>query len=103
MFGDLRSRERNSGHGCTRMNTDSKQERYRRYLCPSVCIRGSSRFFLQLLKMRLLLTGVVLAAGMPAQAQDRRSRIDVEQYTIDAEISPNTQSLTAKAALRPLP
>src|SRR5438552_7821104 len=55
------------------------------------------------LRMRLLLTGVVLAGGMPAQAQDRRSRIDVEQYTIDAEISPNTQSLTAKAAVRLVP
>ena len=38
-------------------------------------------------------------------AQDRRanSRIDVEQYTIDAEISPNTQSLAAKATVRFIP
>ncbi len=43
--------------------------------------------------------------GMAAMAQDRRpaSRIDVEQYTIDAEISPNTQSLAAKVAVRFVP
>src|SRR2546430_1805268 len=52
------------------------------------------------LRMRLLLAGVMLAGGMPGQVQDRRSRIDVEQYTIDAEISPDTQSLTPKAARR---
>src|SRR4051812_14640891 len=34
---------------------------------------------------------------------DRRARIDVEQYTIDAEVSPNTQSLTAKAGVRFVP
>ena len=34
---------------------------------------------------------------------DRRSRIDVEQYTIDAEISPNTQSITAKVGVRFVP
>jgi aminopeptidase N len=38
-----------------------------------------------------------------AQSQDRRSRIHVDQYTIDAEISPNTQSLAAKAAVRFVP
>src|SRR5260370_22469038 len=42
-------------------------------------------------------------AASPARAQDRRSRIDVEQYTIDAEISPATQSLTAKASVRITP
>jgi len=36
-------------------------------------------------------------------AQDRRSRIDVEHYTIDAEISAKTQSLTARAAVRFIP
>ena len=39
----------------------------------------------------------------PRWAQDRRSRIDVEQYTIDAEVSPATQSLTAKASVRFVP
>jgi aminopeptidase N len=44
-----------------------------------------------------------LAAGllaMAAPAQDRRSRIDVEQYTIDAEISPSAQTIAVKAAVR---
>ena len=52
---------------------------------------------------RTLAAVLTLAIGASAAwSQDRRSRIDVEQYTIDAEISPNTQSLTAKAsAVRP--
>jgi aminopeptidase N len=49
-------------------------------------------------KLALVLT---LALGASAaRAQDRRSRIDVEQYTIDAEISPAAQTLTAKATVR---
>jgi hypothetical protein len=36
-------------------------------------------------------------------AQDRRSRIDVEQYTIEVEVSPATQSLTSKASVRFIP
>ncbi len=43
------------------------------------------------------------SAAYAAWAQDRRSRIDVEQYTIDAEVSPDTQSLTAKASVRFMP
>ena len=35
-----------------------------------------------------------------APAQERRSRIDVEQYTIDAEIAPATQSIAVKAVVR---
>jgi hypothetical protein len=36
-----------------------------------------------------------------APAQERRSnRVDVDQYTIEAEIQPNTQSLAAKATVR---
>jgi hypothetical protein len=47
----------------------------------------------------------MLAAAIPASAQDQRrgaplSRIHVEQYTIEAEISPNTQLLAAKATIR---
>jgi hypothetical protein len=40
-----------------------------------------------------------------AAAQERRStsRIDVDQYTIEAEISPNTQSIVARAAVRFIP
>jgi hypothetical protein len=44
---------------------------------------------------------LALALGASlAVAQDRRSRIDVDQYTIEADVSPNTQSLTAKATVR---
>ncbi len=47
---------------------------------------------------------VVLAlAAAIAPAQERRSRIDVEHYTIDAEINQNTQTLVAKAAVRFVP
>jgi hypothetical protein len=45
---------------------------------------------------------LLVAAAATAQP-DRRSRIDVEQYTIEAEVSPNTQSITAKAAVRFVP
>ena len=41
----------------------------------------------------------LLAVAAPAQ-QERRSRIDVEQYTIDAEISPATGSIAVKAVVR---
>ena len=46
---------------------------------------------------------LALAASAAWAQQDRRSRIDVEQYTIDAEVSPATQSLTAKASVRFIP
>jgi hypothetical protein len=48
---------------------------------------------------------ILLAAGVSAPAQERRStsRIHVDQYTIDAEISPNTQSIDAKAAVQFVP
>ena len=52
---------------------------------------------------RTLAVLTLALAAYAAQAQDRRSRIDVEQYTIDAEISPATQSLTAKASVRIMP
>jgi Peptidase family M1 domain len=38
-----------------------------------------------------------------AWSQDRRARIDVEQYTIDADVSPNTGTLSAKASVRFVP
>lgn len=44
-----------------------------------------------------------MAAGllaMAAPAQERRSRIDVEQYTIDAEIAPDKQFIAVKAVVR---
>jgi aminopeptidase N len=34
-----------------------------------------------------------------ANAQDRRAKIDVQKYTIDAEVNPRTQSLTATAKI----
>src|SRR4051795_9036132 len=49
--------------------------------------------------------GLLFFAAQFAPAQEHRptSRIDVQQYTIDAEISPNTQSLVAKTAVRFVP
>ena len=53
---------------------------------------------------RTLAAVLTLAVGASAAwAQDRRSRIDVELYTIDAEVSPAAQSLTAKASVRFVP
>src|SRR5260370_42418943 len=42
----------------------------------------------------------VLLLAVGAQAQERKTRIDVDRYTIDAEISQRTQSLAAKPAVR---
>lgn len=46
---------------------------------------------------RFLLVLLTLAAAM--QAQERRSLINVQHYTIDAQINPRTQSLTATAKI----
>ena len=44
---------------------------------------------------------LVFAGAQPASAQERRqNRIDVEQYTVDAEINPATSALAVKAAVR---
>src|SRR5258708_39352482 len=43
------------------------------------------------------------AAATTAPAQERRSRIDVEHYVINAEINENTQTLTAKTGVRFVP
>lgn len=53
-----------------------------------------------------LAASVLLAiALLPVAAQERRAgpQIDVQDYTIEADISPNTQSLSAKAAVRFVP
>lgn len=42
----------------------------------------------------------VLTLAIPAVAQERRSRIDVEHYRIDADVNQRTQTLSAKAAVR---
>jgi len=49
--------------------------------------------------------GLMLFAAQFAPAQDHRpeSRIDVQQYTIDAEISPNLQTIAAKTTVRFVP
>ncbi|HUS05308.1 MAG TPA: M1 family aminopeptidase [Bryobacteraceae bacterium] len=44
-----------------------------------------------------------LAALSPAAAQERKNRIDVEHYTIEAEIDPRTQTLTATVQVRFIP
>src|ERR1700704_538163 len=57
---------------------------------------GNSRFALA----SILIAGASL---FPAAAQDRKSRIDVEHYTIDAEINPRTQTLTATVRVTFIP
>jgi len=49
--------------------------------------------------------GLLLIATQFAAAQERRntSRIDVQQYTIDAEITPNTGTIVAKTVVRFVP
>ncbi len=49
-----------------------------------------------------LAAGLLLTAGVPLPAQERRtaSRIDVEQYIIEADVTPNTSSIAAKASIR---
>jgi tetratricopeptide (TPR) repeat protein len=49
-----------------------------------------------------LTASLLLAGALTAPAQERRtnSRIDVEQYTIDAEIAPANSTLAVKAAIR---
>ena len=52
----------------------------------------------------LLVGGLLLFACSPAAvAQERRNRIDVDAYAIDAEVSPNAQTLTVKATVRFVP
>src|ERR1019366_6882768 len=57
----------------------------------------------KLLMFRKHTLDLVLTVALGACAQDRRSRIDVQQYTIDAEVSPGAQSLAAKATVRFVP
>ncbi len=47
---------------------------------------------------RISVTLLLLAVA--AQAQERKTRIDVDRYIIDADINQRTQSLAAKAAVR---
>ena len=52
--------------------------------------------------MRRVKLLALLIAAVPAlvHAQDRKSRVDVDHYTIDAEINPVNQTLSARAAVR---
>src|SRR6186713_3093947 len=50
-------------------------------------------------RMACAALAVVLVSGA-AEAQERKSRIDVESYVIDADINQRTQSLGAKATVR---
>ena len=54
---------------------------------------------------RNLWIGLTLIAvtGTLASAQDRRSRINVEHYLINAEVQPRTQSLTGVVSVRFVP
>lgn len=60
---------------------------------------------------RLLSLGLVVAGlassqqgSQPGSSQeDKRSRIDVESYVIDAQVSPDTQTLAARATVRFIP
>jgi hypothetical protein len=49
---------------------------------------------------RLAVLALVAAAGAWAQDGRRAARIDVESYAIQAQVNPETQSLTAKVTLR---
>ena len=51
----------------------------------------------------LWVTLALAATAATLAAQERRSRIDVEHYVINAEINENTQTLAAKVAVRFLP
>jgi tetratricopeptide (TPR) repeat protein len=51
---------------------------------------------------RVLLAGLAMLVGI-AHAQQRTARIDVQHYSIDAEINPSTQSLTATAHVQFVP
>src|ERR1051326_7840936 len=48
-------------------------------------------------------TALLVASVSFAPPQDRRTRIRVDHYAIDAEIQPRTQSLAAKATVRFVP
>jgi tetratricopeptide (TPR) repeat protein len=46
---------------------------------------------------------MLVASAGAIHAQERKSRIDVEHYRIDAEVNPRTQSVTATVAVRFMP
>jgi aminopeptidase N len=52
--------------------------------------------------MRIPICLLIVAAALHAQ-DDKRSRIDVDNYVIDATVNPETQTLSARVAVRFLP
>ena len=59
--------------------------------------RGTLR---RLRALAALGTAMLAAMAGTAQAQERRARIDVQHYRIEADINPRTQSLSATVAVR---
>jgi aminopeptidase N len=55
------------------------------------------------LKTRIFVLGILSIAVSGLAQEDRRSRIDVESYVIDAQVNPETQTLTARATVRFIP
>ena len=51
-------------------------------------------------RFRYFVFGALLAVSANAQTEDRRTSIDVDNYTINVQINPDTQTLTASAAVR---
>jgi tetratricopeptide (TPR) repeat protein len=54
-------------------------------------------------KIGIVALGALVAAASATAQDDKRARIDVDNYTIDAQINPDTQTLTARAAVRFVP
>lgn len=51
----------------------------------------------------ILALGILAAAGPVLAQDDKRSHIDVDSYVIDAQINPDTQTLSARAEVHFLP
>jgi hypothetical protein len=49
------------------------------------------------------LGAILIATGAYAQQDSKTSRIDVDNYVIDAQVNPDTQTLTARTAVRFIP
>jgi len=55
------------------------------------------------LKTRIVVLGILSIAVAGLAQDDRRARIDVDSYVIDAQVNPETQTLTARATVRFVP
>ncbi|HVW85132.1 MAG TPA: M1 family aminopeptidase [Bryobacteraceae bacterium] len=53
--------------------------------------------------MNFVVLSVLLVGATGYAQEDKRSRIDVDSYTIEAQVNPDTQSLSARAAVRFIP